>query len=93
MKTVRVTASLLYFISRSAALVVLLVLVYATAVMLFYQSNSSLSLPIRITEEGTFYLYYPFTQKVFLLGDFTAGAGWSLVGAFLRLDLYRTFPT
>jgi hypothetical protein len=28
-----------------------------------------------------------------VLGDFTAGAAWSIAGACLGLDLYRTFPT
>lgn len=70
MKTVRSIASLLFYLSRIAAVVFLVTALYATAVVILFHYTSSPSLPIRV-QQSAFTLFYPFTQKAFLLGDYT----------------------
>jgi hypothetical protein len=72
MKTVRLLAGFLYYLSRVFAIMVLLVAVYALCIILLYQVQPSSALPMRVMDNGTFYIFYPFTKKVFLLGDYNA---------------------
>jgi hypothetical protein len=54
------------------AMIFCIVALYALAVILLSLNNPSSSLPIRITENGAFQIFYPFTTTPFLLGDYTA---------------------
>lgn len=98
MKTVRSVASLLFYLSRIAAVLFLATVFYATAVIILFQTTSASWLPIRVQQSG-FTLFYPFTQKAFLLGDFTTTFLvtylflMAFYGVFLWLlsDVFRAF--
>jgi hypothetical protein len=70
MKTVRFIASILFYISRACAVLFLITALYAAAVTLSFYYSSAGWLPIT-TEDGHFTIFYPFTEKPFLLGDYT----------------------
>lgn len=72
MKTVRLTATLLFYVSRAAAALYMITAAYATAIIfaLFIYRQPPEWLPIRIIQDR-FEIFYPFTQSPFLLGDYT----------------------
>jgi hypothetical protein len=70
MKTVRLIAGILFYISRGAALVFLATALYAAIVVVLYRYTAASWLPIK-TEGDFFTIYYPFTHTAFLLGDYT----------------------
>ncbi len=72
MKTVRHAATILFYLSRIMAVIVFVITLYALTVILLSLKNLSPSLPIAITDDGTFRIFYPFTQTPFLLGDYTS---------------------
>ena len=88
MKTVRFVAGILFYVSRILALSVLLVAIYATSVVLLHLMNASAKLPLRVVDDNTFYIFYPFTGKVFLLGDYTASY---LITNLLMILFYGVF--
>ncbi|MCW3108985.1 MAG: hypothetical protein JWQ09_3491 [Segetibacter sp.] len=71
MKTVRHTATILFYLSRIMAVIVFVITVYALTVVLLSLNNHSTSLPIRVLDNGSFQIFYPFTKTPFLLGDYT----------------------
>src|SRR5687767_8224294 len=88
MKTVRLSARLLFYLSRIASIIVLVVSLYAVAVILLSLNNQSALLPIEVSEDGIFRIFYPFTKKVFLLGDYTSSY---LVSNLLIITFYGVF--
>jgi Protein of unknown function (DUF2975) len=98
MKTVRFTASILFYLSRVSAVLFLTTGFYAIAVVLLSHYTSAQWLPITI-EQGHFAIFYPFTKKTFLLGDYTASFLFTnlftiaFYGFFLWLlsDVFRAF--
>lgn len=72
MKAVRHTATILFYLSRIMAIMVFVITVYALAVILLSLTGPSPALPIRIFDNGTFHIFYPFTNTPFLLGDYTS---------------------
>lgn len=70
MKGVRPIASILYYLSRVSAVLVLLTAAYAAIVMLFYYYGSGRGVPME-TNGDYFTIFYPFTRNPFLLGDYT----------------------
>ena len=88
MKTVRLVAGILFYISRIFALLVLSVVVYAISVVLIHLIDPSVSVPLRIAQDNTFYILFPFTTKVFLLGDYTASY---LITNLLMIVFYGIF--
>ena len=70
MRTVRLTAAILYYVSRFAAFLFLGTAAYATAVVLLSLGTAGSWLPIEVTD-SYFTIFYPFTRKPFLLGDYT----------------------
>ena len=87
MKTVRFVAGILFYVSRIAAVVVLLIAVYAITVVLIHLIDPSASVPMRI-RENTFDIFFPFTNKVFLLGDYTSSY---LTTNLLMIAFYGVF--
>jgi hypothetical protein len=87
MKTVRLVSSVLFYVSRAAAFLFLLTAVYSAGVVLLYYYSSSSALPIQITDQY-FTIFYPFTRKPFLLGDYTASF---LFSSFLTIAFYGLF--
>lgn len=79
MKIVRPLASVLYYLSRIGATLLLVTGVYATGVVLLYYYTSVSGLPIE-TSERHFTIFLPFTKTPFLLGDYT--------GSFLFTNLF-----
>jgi hypothetical protein len=71
MKTVRLIATILFYLSRLGAVAVLATAVYASVILLLHYTTGANNLPIKI-EEGHFTIYYPFTHQAFLLGDYTS---------------------
>lgn len=67
MKSVRIVANILYYLTRVAAVLYLATAVYSLLVVVLAASGASA--PINI-ENGTFQIYYPFTKTPFLLGDY-----------------------
>lgn len=62
MKSVRIVANILYYLTRVAAILYLITAMYSLGVAL-------LGGPIHI-HDGAFEIYYPFTTTPFLLGDY-----------------------
>jgi hypothetical protein len=87
MKSVRLIAVILFYMSRLLAFLVLGVAVYLATVVLLYEASPSSSLPIQVSGKG-FQLFYPFTQSVFLLGDYSAAY---LVNTLTTIVLYGLF--
>lgn len=98
MKTVRLTATVLFYFSRAGAYLFLGTALYAAAVVLLYYYIAARWLPIEVKGQY-FTLFYPFTAKAFLLGDYTTSylfTNLSIVifyGFFLWLlsDVFRAF--
>ena len=98
MKTVRLTAGILFYISRLGAILFLVTALYATIVVLLYYFTGAQWLPIQISDQH-FIIFYPFTQKAFLLGDYTTSFLFTnfftivFYGFFLWLlsDVFRAF--
>ena len=88
MKAVRLTASILYYLTRVTAIFVLAVSLYATVVVLLYAQDPSTALPIRVGDDQTFTIFLPFTKTPFLLGDFTSAF---LVSNLFTIAFYGFF--
>lgn len=71
MKPVRITATILYYITRVAALAFLLTSIYAFIVLLLSFQTNMAGLPIEVKDNGSFVIFFPFTNMPFLLGDYT----------------------
>jgi len=69
MKTVRVIATFLKYLSRLAGSLILLIAFYA-AIILIVSKFTSWQMPVEI-KDGAFTIFYPFTKTAFLLGDYT----------------------
>jgi hypothetical protein len=71
MKTVRFVANLLFYFSRIGAIIFMLTALYAGIVILLFQYASNPGVPMTVLENGSFQIFYPFTNTPFLLGDYT----------------------
>lgn len=96
MRTVRLAATLLFYISRAGALLFLTVTAYALAVTAWSGGKTSTLMDIA---GGQFTIYYPFTKKAFLLGDYTVSflftylftVAFYAVFLWLLGDVFRAF--
>src|SRR5688572_19329491 len=70
MKSVRFVAALLYYPARILAWFILLTAAYIIIIMGLHAIDATISLPLRI-ENDRFEIMFPFTNNVFLLGDYT----------------------
>lgn len=70
MISVRHIAGFLYYPARILAWLLSGTLIYSIIIFVFYAASNSMVLPLRIIN-GRFELLFPFTQKIFLLGDYT----------------------
>jgi hypothetical protein len=99
MHPVRLIANLLLYVSRILALLIAIIALYALLVILLHGALPSASLPMKVLADGSFRIYYPFTNTVFLLGDYSSGYLFSnffailFYGTFLWLlgDVFKTF--
>ena len=71
MKTVRFIANILFYVSRIAAILFLVVATYALVVILLSLYSNASWIPIEVIDDR-FQIFYPFTKTTFLLGDYTA---------------------
>jgi hypothetical protein len=72
MKAVRFIAAILFQTSRIGAILFLATGIYASAVVLLFRLFHATWLPIEIDSNNAFRIFYPFTRKAFLLGDYTS---------------------
>src|SRR5262245_33166152 len=70
MKAVRLIAGILFYISRVGAVFLLITGIYEVVILLLSYYTSLSGLPVNI-EQGYFTIFFPFTHKPFLLGDYT----------------------
>lgn len=71
MKKVRLTANILFYVTRLLSILYITTATYASLVMLLALNGTTEWLPMRIVEDGSFQIFYPFTHSPFLLGDNT----------------------
>jgi hypothetical protein len=98
MRTVRLVSSVLFYLSRTTAFLFLATAVYAATIVVISCYSSSASLPIQIYSQH-FTIFFPFTRKAFLLGDYTTSFLFTnlftiaFYGFFLWLlsDVFRAF--
>src|SRR5688572_8996314 len=88
MKTVRPIASILFYLTRIAAIIILMVAVYATGIILLHENDPTAKLPIEVSDRTSFVIFYPFTRTPFLLGDYTTSY---LVSNLLTVGFYGLF--
>jgi hypothetical protein len=88
MKTVRLVAAILFYVSRVWAIIVLVIAAYASAILLIHLIAPTATIPMRVLQDETFRIYFPFTTKIFLLGDYTASY---LVTNLLMIVFYGIF--
>jgi hypothetical protein len=88
MKTVRLVAAILFYIARIWAIFIFIIAGYAIGVVAIHLIAPTASLPIRVLEDQTFRIYFPFTRKVFLLGDYTSSY---LVTNLVMIVFYGVF--
>jgi len=69
MKTVRVTSNLLFYISKVFSIFYMVIIVYASVLLLLNRYFPGSGLPVNVDKES-FEIYYPFTKMPFLLGDY-----------------------
>jgi hypothetical protein len=99
MHSVRLIATGLYTISRILSIILTLITIYAAIVLLAYNSSADTSLPIRVIEDGTFRLLFPFSNTYFLIGEYSSNyivpylSVMFLYGLFLWLlaDVFNAF--
>jgi hypothetical protein len=72
MHTSRTIARILYYLSRVGAWLFTGVLLYIVLLLVLSITGWGHSLPIEITREGGFIIFYPFTRIAFLLGDYNS---------------------
>ena len=87
MKSVRLVATFLFWVTRLAAILFLVVALYAIGVMLCYEVSPSANLPIHVEQER-FRIFLPFTEIDFLLGEYTAAF---IVTNFVTIAFYGIF--
>jgi hypothetical protein len=99
MKTVRITANILFYTTRIVALLFLFTAVYAFIILLLSLHTHTSGLPIKVEGDDHFIIFYPFTKIPFLAGDHTTSyliistATVALYGLFLWLlsNVFRAF--
>jgi hypothetical protein len=87
MKTVRLVANILFYLSRLTAILFIIITCYALVVLILSGFSNSPWIPIKI-DNGGFRIFYPFTKNTFLLGDYTAAY---LVTNFFTIGFYGLF--
>ena len=89
MKAVRIIAGILFYVSRAMAILVLLVVLYASGLFLLHYLYPGTAIPLDVSEYyNTFQIYYPFTRKIFLLGDYSREYLLSYLITVLFYDLF-----
>jgi hypothetical protein len=87
MRTVRLTATILYYLARGLAFLIFAITAYALILLLIHRIAPSASLPLQVSE-GIFHIYLPFTHTVFLIGEPTTAF---IVTNFLTFAFYGLF--
>lgn len=71
MRSVRIVAAVLHYLTRVASLLFSCTAVYAFIVLLLSLYTDVSGLPIDVKSNGSFVIFLPFSKKPFLLGDYT----------------------
>lgn len=85
MKSVRIVANILYYLTRVAAIIYVITALYTLAVVLL--SASGAAAPMHV-DRDRFEIYYPFTTAPFLLGDYNTSF---LTMMILLISFYALF--
>jgi hypothetical protein len=85
MKSVRIIANILYYLTRVAAILYLITAAYSLLVVLLNAAGANAPME---AGNGQFRIYYPFTTTTFLLGDDT---GSYLTMMILVISFYGVF--
>jgi hypothetical protein len=88
MKAVRVTASILFYITRVAALLFFFTAIFAFVVLTLSLYSGIHGLPITVKPDNSFIIFYPFTQTPFLAGDYTSSYLMTSTGTVLLYALF-----
>jgi hypothetical protein len=88
MKTARVIARVLFYLTRILAIIAICIGAYAIIVLGLSAATSATWLPLKMTADNTFVIFYPFTTTPFLLGDYTNEY---LTTTLLTLSFYGLF--
>ncbi len=88
MRTVRVVARVLFYITRIVAVITLVIAIYAVLVLLLSKATSATWLPMEIRTGNLFVIFYPLTKTPFLLGEYTNEY---ITTALLTISFYGLF--
>lgn len=88
MRQVRIISKVLFVLVRGFAILCLIILLYASVVLIFHSISPSSSWPVEVSGENEFVIFYPFTKTPFLLGDHSSEY---LTTTFLTLAFYTLF--
>jgi hypothetical protein len=80
-------AGFLYYITRIFSVVYSVIAVYAIVVLVLAKSTGAAWVPVKV-ENGEFTVYWPFTERPFLLGDYSNAY---LVPTLLTIGFYAVF--
>jgi hypothetical protein len=85
MKSVRIVANILFYLTRVAAVLYLITAAYSLVIIVLLGLGSHAPMH---TDNGRFEIYYPFTKTIFLLGDYS---GSYLTMMILVISFYGVF--
>lgn len=71
MKTVRPLANILFWLTRFAAIIYIVTAFYALAAIILSAAGVEWA-PLKVEDNASFVIFYPFTSSPFLLGDYNA---------------------
>jgi hypothetical protein len=88
MKTVKSIANLLYYLTKIGSILYFLTAAYGAAVVLLARNFAASWVPMKILDNGSFEIYFPFTKTPFLLGDNSTSY---FITSLLTVTLYGIF--
>jgi Protein of unknown function (DUF2975) len=88
MKTVKIIANILYYLTKIGSILYFLVAAYATIVILLNRSTTATWVPMIELKDGSFQIFLPFTRSPFLLGDNNTSY---FITSLLAVTLYGIF--
>ncbi|MGB8190601.1 MAG: DUF2975 domain-containing protein [Chitinophagaceae bacterium] len=70
MKSVKLIANILYYITKIISILYLVTGAYVLGVVLLSKTSSASWIPIDVLSDGSFRIFYPFTRTPFILGEY-----------------------
>lgn len=99
MLTVRIVSNILFYFARVAAWFYLVIGSYALLMLVLYAITQGAGVPVSVTADNRFQIFYPFTHTPFILGEYTftwifmafAVVIWYGVFFWLLSNVFNTF--